>query len=192
MARIGQDSYLVPTKAEPTYWNKDAALGFLLGFGIPGALIGGYIGHNRMEEEAVRGKVVSKPSFWNKDTVIGWIVGSYLGAAAGIALGLTAMALSGGSAGVGIAVGLASGLGTLATSTMVGGNSGYARLEKEYNAAAEYTRQQEQSKGLGRNQVMMEGVTPEMAQLLESRLAQGSAKSMAERVQFAPQQLQLQ
>ena len=88
------------TNKEPAWFNKEMAIGGLLGLeipvvglftAIPGAILGGWIGKNRMENEKLHGKPVSDtPSFWNKDTLLGgamgWITAGFIGV--GVAVGI--------------------------------------------------------------------------------------------------------
>lgn len=67
----------------PTYFNKEAAIGFFIGGGPIGALVGGFMGKSRMESEAITGKVIKEPSFWNVDTLLGGLIGLNLGVIAG-------------------------------------------------------------------------------------------------------------
>lgn len=82
---------LLKTNEEPTFWNKEAAIGFFLG-NFLGGLIGGLIGKERMKKEKILGKPVSdNPSFWNKDTLLGGLIGSALGGIATAAIWLFAL-----------------------------------------------------------------------------------------------------
>lgn len=67
---------------QPTLWNKDAALGALIGTLVfpglgtaIGALWGGYVGKHSMETEAINGKHVERPTVWNKTALIGGLFG---------------------------------------------------------------------------------------------------------------------
>ena len=78
--------YIIPTNENPTFWNKDNALGALIGtfvagpFGlIAGGAIGGFLGKSKMENELETGKVIKEPTFWNKDAAIGAMLGVLAG-----------------------------------------------------------------------------------------------------------------
>lgn len=91
-----------------TIFNKDMMLGALVGLIVPGfgpvalgaaavgALIGGFVGKNRLEKENHEGKVVTTPTYLNKDTLIGGLLGSKIGVTVGLlALGTIIGALAG-------------------------------------------------------------------------------------------------
>jgi len=65
----------------PTIFNKEMAIGFLL-FNVVGAVIGGFIGKERMTREAQEGRRLDAPSFWNKDAALGGLLGAHLGVVA--------------------------------------------------------------------------------------------------------------
>jgi fluoride ion exporter CrcB/FEX len=65
----------------PTIFNKEMAIGFLL-FNVVGALVGGFIGKERMAREAQEGRRLDAPSFWNKEAALGGLLGAHLGVAA--------------------------------------------------------------------------------------------------------------
>ncbi len=92
------------TNNSPSYFNKDTLLGGLLSYVVGGivlnafipgggliaaaggAIIGGMMGKNRIEDENKNGKKVGEPTAWNKDTAIGGLLG-FVGA--GIAVAVT-------------------------------------------------------------------------------------------------------
>jgi hypothetical protein len=67
---------------EPTYFNKEAAIGLLL-FPPLGAVVGAFIGKERMEKEKAQGRIIKEPSDWNKDTLLGGLIGAEIGAVVG-------------------------------------------------------------------------------------------------------------
>lgn len=69
---------VLKTNAEPTYFNKEAAIGFLL-FPVVGTIAGAIIGKNRMENERAVGKVIKEPSMFNKDMLLGTLLGGLAG-----------------------------------------------------------------------------------------------------------------
>ena len=81
-----QRYYTTPSTEEPTYFNKEAALGALAGalltipfsgFGaIAGASVGALFGKRRIEHENLEGKLITPPSFWNFKTAVGTLAGN--------------------------------------------------------------------------------------------------------------------
>ncbi len=149
--------YKVPAKESPTFWNKPALLGALIGFSVPGigligeavaaaigGIIGGAVGNANMQRDAREGKTVKPPSFFNIDTAIGFFAGIPLGmlaggllaAAAGLAIGIftpVPLFLFVGSAAV-----LGMGIGVCAgpfIGAYVGGKNGKAHMQQEYEEA---------------------------------------------------------
>lgn len=149
---------ILKTKDEPTFWNKEAAIGLLVAFPV-GGIIGGFIGKNRMEKEKKAGKVVSdESSFWNKDTLLGGLIGNVGGAIAGgiiAAVALIGMAYTGQvptnamadlvlTAGAGLA-----GMAGLAGGAYWGGNAGIERQKTEFEEAK--SQAVEQQRGLSKH-----------------------------------------
>gem|GEM_PF-4782513 len=156
------------TNTTPSYFNKDTALGGMLGLVVgglalnlfipgggliaaaAGAVVGGMMGKKRQEHENAHGKQVGEPSFWNKDTVIGGLIGIALAGVAALATGLVAI---GGTAAVAAAAPAAApvvaGLGLLAMAaavvgapilgTYIGGRMGKKRQERELEEAKQQT-----------------------------------------------------
>jgi|GEM_PF-1054186 len=175
------ESLILPSEKSPSFFNKDALLWGLLAsnvipffgpvaatsIGVGSMMVGGWLGHSRMEEEAREGKAVKEPSFFNKSALIGGGIGGWLGwaggiAAAAITYGVPALsaALAPGAS-VAIATGtlmtfapavvasltvVAAGLaiGTIA-GLLIGGFSGKAKMAEEYQAAEQYQSQRSQS-----------------------------------------------
>ena len=170
------------TNNTPTIFNKDMALGALIGLSIPligliagpiGAVVGGFIGKRRIEEENSTGKRVGEPSFWNKDTAIGglsgWAIGGLVGVS--IALAIITPAIFAAHAAHTIvapgiifaarAVGIASSATGIAIGTYLGGKAGEKRQAAEYEEA----KQQTIVRGLSQN------VSPEVGQAVEYAMA---------------------
>ena len=140
--------------AEPTIFNKEALIGFFTPLAFIGAIIGGFIGKNRMEEEKSAGKIVTdKPSFWNKDTLLGGLIGGWVGAlvafvARGVIAGpaIAELAATGVVTGANapllvtaLAVSAVISLGSITLGAYLGGKSGQAHQVQEYEAAKQQT-----------------------------------------------------
>lgn len=73
---------ILKTDEKPTFFNKEAAIGFFID-PILGTSVDGVVGRERMKQEQVFGKVVSKPSIFNKSAILGGLIGSSLAAIGG-------------------------------------------------------------------------------------------------------------
>lgn len=79
-----EPQYKIQVNKSPTYWNKEGAMGLVLGspFFPIGSLIGGavgaYFGKQRMEKERAEGKVISSPTLLNKNIWPGIVKGFLL------------------------------------------------------------------------------------------------------------------
>ncbi len=162
--------YIVPTTEAPTYWNKNAALGALIGtlfFPVIGTAIGGaiggYIGNERMTRELIGGKVVKEPSFWNMKTAIGALLGKMGGGIVGAMVGGAIALLSFGffpaipCIYAGIALGA---LGGLIGGLIKGGEIGQAEMQRDYLAAQQNqgtSRQPTQARGMEFDNAMPTG-----------------------------------
>jgi fluoride ion exporter CrcB/FEX len=114
----------------PTIFNKEMAIGFLL-FNVVGALIGGFIGKERMASEASEGRQLGTPSFWNKEAAIGGLLGAHLGVAvAFIAASLATPVLATAIASVAV-------VGAGLIGLTIGGTWGKRQQEREYALAVE-------------------------------------------------------
>lgn len=186
------------TNKEPSWFNKEMAIGALIGIASPvglgivglatlaGAAIGGVIGKNRMEKEKVEGKTVSdKPSFWNKDSAIGGLLGymggaigagftlvsSLIGAGVAVEAGMTAGALIAAAAtGALVAAGVVW-AGSIALGTFIGGRRGQKVEREEFAQAAA-----QQSQVFRQPGYSMQYSTGHAAQL-EQQLAQSQEKT---------------
>ena len=110
---------------EPTMFNKEMAIGALMGFGPLGMIVGGLIGKSRMRSEKLNGKMVGEPSAWNKDTILGGLLGSI----AGVAILAVTM-----TTGVGVAA-VAASIGGMLLGGYIGGQHGKGVQEAEYYKA---------------------------------------------------------
>ena len=110
----------------PTVFNKEMAIGALIGFGPIGMIVGGLVGKARMNSEKNNGKMVGEPSAWNKDTILGGLLGGLAGAAV--------LALVAGT-GFGLAAGMAAYLGGMAAGGFIGGQHGKGVQQAEYYKA---------------------------------------------------------
>lgn len=189
---------ILPTNEEPSMWNRDTAVGAVVGslifplVGVPvGALVGGMMGKSRMEEEKARGKVVSEPSFWNKDTFIGAGIGNMVGGAVAVATVVAAPVIGLSALGA-LAVAGTLGLGGIVAGAYLGGRSGEERLQSEYNQAQTYARASEKSSGIAK--IRETSVTPEEARELEARLRTSANREIkfTEQVRGAQPTLQAQ
>ena len=171
-------SMIVPATQEPTFWNRDAVVGFVIG-NIPGMIIGGLIGKSRMKDEQMTGKVVSEPSFWNKSIFSGLLVGGLIATA--VVLGtlygfplVTGVALTEATFKSMVLPLNGAVLGIELIGGIMGGLSGKERLTKEYNEAKAYVAEhgnyapgQEKAPKISR----ATQVTPEEAQALYAKLS---------------------
>ncbi len=127
--------------AKPTAFNRESVLGFMIGSillgpitGIIGAIIGGYSGKSRQQNEFENGKAVSpNTSFWNKTTAIGFGVGAWVGTIIAVAVLFTVPV-----AGVGLTALSLGILGGAAVGTVVGGFKGEQRQRNEYEHAKQW------------------------------------------------------
>ena len=183
---------IVPTTTKPTFWNRDAAVGFFSGTflpipvpflgGIIGAAIGGVLGKQRMTQDLAVGKLVGKPTFLNKTLLIGAGLGYSIVGAIGGALILTGT--------VPFLAGLAITGAAAIVATLVGGTlgaiNGKARLTRDYNEAQAYVESQEASLAQAvspqRGHSQAYQVSPEEAALLETRLAEGKTSRFTEKM----------
>ncbi len=170
-------TYIVPSDKEPTYWNREAAVGFMLG-NLPGAAIGAYIGKEKMERDRQHGKTVEPATALNQTTIIGAGLGSMAGVLiggliGGIALGGSELAIQGMAA-------LGS-FGGMITGAIMGGDIGKERLAKEYAEAREYAEHHQRGHAHGKGHAQEYTVTPEQARELEAKL---SAKRESKTEQF--------
>lgn len=179
------ESLIVPAKDKPTFWNKDAAVGFVLA-SIPGMIIGGLIGKSRMKDEQISGRVISEPSFWNKSIFVGMLVGGFVGiaVAVGAALALGVASAEAAMAFYAVAVGIQF-LGGI-----IGGFSGKARQEQEYAEAKAYVAQYgnfspQQARAPHRATEKSYSISPEESAALDARLAEG-ARSHVDRAMAEP------
>lgn len=133
-------TYIVPNDKSPSFLNKQALIGAMLGgvltsgglgvlIGGGAASVGGWLGA-RMEK--THGHVVKEPTMINDDMAIGAMAGGLLaklavplalaaiGATGGLAVGLTAVAVAG---------------GLMALGGYIGGKMGEHKMAKEYAQA---------------------------------------------------------
>ncbi|MDX2073452.1 MAG: hypothetical protein SFX19_03695 [Alphaproteobacteria bacterium] len=140
------ETLILKTNQTPTYFNKDAAIGLLIpGIGIIGAVVGAFIGKDRMEKEAAVGKPVGEPTFWNKDALLGGLLGQALGAIAMLAVVAAAPFMPVIAPAVAEGAGLllaAGGLAGLVTGVFLGGDAGKERMLQEYTMAAVQSHEQ--------------------------------------------------
>lgn len=124
---------------EPTYFNKEAAIGLPILFPI-GLIVGAMMGKDRMEKERVNGRVIEEPTVFNKDMMLGGVIGS-IGAAAVTVIGLAIAVFAGSMTGpaalavVGIASSVASAMG-MVTGGMIGGDYGKESMQQDYIQAS--------------------------------------------------------
>ncbi|MGO9108342.1 MAG: hypothetical protein ACLP9L_03835 [Thermoguttaceae bacterium] len=163
----------------PTIFNKEMAIGFLL-FNVPGALIGGFMGKERMASEAREGRQLGTPSFWNKDAAIGGLLGLHLGvAAAFIAASLATPLFATAIAAVAVA-----GAGLIGLT--IGGSWGKHWQKQEYAQAV-----QERGEGLkGPMPSLVNGIVQEV-QMDRGPARSFAAQIEAERLKAASQQKNL-
>ncbi len=88
-----KEPLILKTDEQPTIFNKEMVIGTLIAPGL-GTIVGGYIGKQRMEREAISGKIMDKPSLANKDALLGWLAGGLVGGIAALVLATTAPALA--------------------------------------------------------------------------------------------------
>jgi len=153
-------SLILKSHAEPSFFNKEALIGFLI---VPplGGIIGALIGKNRMETEKQHGKAVNAtPSFWNKDTLLGGLIGLELAGFVAIATGAFATVAS-----ASLPVGLIAGVVGMIAAPIIGAYIGGKHGEKVQ--AAEF----EQAKQQAIVQQVSQNVSPEVGQAVEYRLA---------------------
>lgn len=168
----------LPIKDEPTYLNKEAAIGFLAGSFVPavgnvgGLIIGALIGKSRMEREARDGRIAYEPTIWNKDMALGAGIGVFL-TVAGAVLGGIVLGVGGAIFGA---------AATVVAGALIGGVYGKNRMAEDRQEAIalrvrtmQLSTQPEQAVG-----VTMEtpsyarSATREEAIALESRMRQGN------------------
>lgn len=75
----GGKAYIVPSNEEPTFFNREMALGTYI-FPVVGTIIGGFIGKSRMESEQATGILVKPPSRMNITALNGFLYGSMVSA----------------------------------------------------------------------------------------------------------------
>ena len=106
------DELVLNTHRNPTYFNKEMAIGAFLvplfGGGVislvGGAVLGGLIGKQRIEREALAGKHIDEQHNWlNKDMLLGALIGHAIGRA--LVFGALAMQIA--TSGIGTATSLA-------------------------------------------------------------------------------------
>ncbi len=115
---------------EPTYFNKEMAIGTLL-VPVIGTIIGGYLGKRRMEKEKAEGRTTSdEASAWNKDTLLGAAIGRVAGAILGAGLGLITTVALGPVAG--LAVHIASEIAGIAIGGSIGSKEGIRRQDSDF------------------------------------------------------------
>lgn len=167
---------VLKTNEKPSYFNKDTALGALLGTTflpipiigtIAGAVVGGRIGKRRMEDDLLNGKVVEKGSFWNKDTAIGsmlGMIGSVLVAGAGLVAASFFMDPLTAIAAVNPVLATAA-IGGSMLGGFLGGMSGKAEADKEFEQAKiQQGIEQQISRGQALSMVKALEQDPQMAQ----------------------------
>jgi hypothetical protein len=135
--------YNVITGEKPTFFNKEAALGMMLGLLIPvpglniaagaaiGTALGAITGRVRMSRELTEGKPVKEPSLFNMKTVIGALAGAI---AVGFVVALAAPVFTGGAAASAAAIGIGHLTGILIGGYM-GGKRGEADQMRDYMGA---------------------------------------------------------
>lgn len=188
-----RDELKIPAKDEPTFWNKDAAVGFFVGGMIPvvghigGLIVGGLIGKNRMERESREGRITPEPTLWNKDMALGAGIGVFLMSAGALAGLLTA----------GIGGLLMGAIGTVVAGALIGGAYGKNRMKEEYQdalnirARGELQSQAEPAQGVLINAPgYTRSVSPQEVQVLDARMkqAQGGIPQFAEQIEQARSQ----
>lgn len=170
------------TNETPTYFNKEMAIGALIGTAIPGGLpltlvgmaagatLGGYVGKNKMDEEQAHGKKIKEPSFWNKEALLGGLAGWVVGKVANIAI-VGSMLAAGAAPAAILVTALATVAITAAVGTYIGGKTGEKRMQVEYEQAQKQNIMQ--SLGLS--------TSPDLTQ--DVQLAQAAQKSYAQQIE---------
>lgn len=156
----------IKTDKKPTFWNEDiwmgAAFGMPIGLPFIGAIVGGFLGKNRMKSEAQYGKEVHTPTRWNKGILIGFMKGVAKGAlalagtaiAAGVLSALAPAAVAGsvfyGALGVGALVSAV----TAIRGPFKGSKDKFREMEGNYQQALAEEQTRSTSMGMGRGQQM--------------------------------------
>jgi hypothetical protein len=132
---------ILRTNEEPTFFNKEAVIGFLA---VPplGAIVGGMIGKNRMEKEKTNGKIVSEPSAFNKNALLGGLLGWAVGGLVA-SIAITPALATGTLSLAALGVTAASVFAVAALGATIGGKQGKAVQEKEYMLAVAQQREQQ-------------------------------------------------
>lgn len=191
------DTLKLRTNNTPTMFNPEMMLGGLIGAmfgGFPvmaltvatGALIGGWLGKKRLENENRDGKDVVPPTGWNREAAIGGIAGHFIGqvAAAMAFIGVSGVSLAGGTfpaeASLAPAAGaaFASWLGSTAIGTWIGSRVGRRRMAQEYLMAAQQLAAEQQVKttGLEQTQQGVDAPGKSFAQQIEAERALAAAQ----------------
>lgn len=154
-------------------------------------LVGGAIGKQQRQEDQKEGKVVSEPTFWNKNLLSNFMAVWFPVAATTVGMGLAGKHMPG----------IVSILGTLGAfgAGIYGGVSGKHKMRDEFNRSIQLKEHQAAEKAVA--QKIMQGagpaqaahkdaITPEEAQLLESRTKQPGATEFASAVQASKETVQ--
>ncbi len=189
---MAEQSYTIPATKAPTFWNKDAATGALIGsliFPIVGTavglVIGGNRGQSRMEREQQQGKTVDEPTFWNKQIAVGHWKGLGIGVVVGGVIGLI-----GGIPGAILGAQIGAGVGSIA-GLIVGGIQGKHQMQEEYEQGRalelEKSLSTAQAPSLSQDKENAYTITPEQSKELEDKLAaMKELMSNVDRVQQEP------
>ncbi|MEQ1790406.1 MAG: hypothetical protein ABL857_08175, partial [Rickettsiales bacterium] len=129
------------TNETPTFFNKEAAIGFLIAPHLAiGAVVGGIIGKNRMKKELTHGKPVGESSTLNKDTLLGGMIGLTIGGA------ITTLILMSQTATIAAAAATIGTIGTAIIGAVIGSKHGKRTQEKEYVEALHQQSEQQMEK----------------------------------------------
>ena len=199
------DTLRLKTDQTPTIFNKDMAVGALLGnilgralcmtlgggpasiafsglvSAVSSAYFSGQAGKRQMELDNEFGKAIHKPKFWNKDALLGGLIGSVVAG-----FGLRAMLLLGTST---IVPGMAVAAITLTFASIiggviVGGNAGKRHMEQELMQAMQ------QDHGKSHSMSPSRAMEPELS-AEQSRASSYTAQLDAARERAALQEKQI-